>query len=163
MRFELLEGDLFGFLFECGVFPPPPPAPAPAPPCPPAPPVDSCAGWAGARGYTCAAHHCLSDGDKVSGHCGAGLCWNCPNGSTGACLPTNGTSARLCAPLGGACQTNHSRCSEAAAARCDAEPRCHAFALYKSGDGSTDTRAQFFEKGVAGLTVQKDWSAFTKQ
>ena len=119
----------------CGPNAPPPKRPPPAPPDPPG--EAGCASFAAAAGYTCAPRSCLSDGSKSPGHCGAGLC-------TGG-----GANSTLCAPLECAPYT---ACSEAAAARCDADARCHGFALFEqSWRGNS---AQFFGKGRAGLTPQ---------
>lgn len=120
-------------------------------PLPPAPPGAKCDTWQRASGYTCAAQHCLSDGRKQPGHCGEGLCASAMNATTG-----------LCAPL----QCNQSAykqsCPAAAAKQCDADPRCHGFALYKTP--WRETRAQFFRatEGAGGLTTQADWTAWTK-
>merc|ERR1740130_1300199 len=96
----------------------------------------------------CAANHCLSDGSKEPGHCGAGLCNDThSNATTG-----------LCAPL--QCNGGYKHgCPAAAAKQCDADPRCHGFALYKTP--WRETRAEFFTKGDSGLTSQADWTAFT--
>ena len=130
-----------------------PSAPGPPPPPPPPPPRPghggSCATFANvsALGYSCADNHCLSDGTKQPGHCGAGLC-------------TDGSTSALCALLdchGG----DYAACSTAAVGRCDAEPTCHGFALYhESWRGG---KAQFFGSGAGGLVSEVGgWSAYTK-
>lgn len=127
----------------CGPNAPPPLSPTP----PPSPPGSTtCDRWAslGDR-YACHSRSCLSDGRRVPEHCGQGLC---PDNST---LP-------LCLPLG--CSANYSHCPVAAAARCDADASCHGFALYETP--WRDCRAQFFGSGTSGLTVQAQWTAFTK-
>ena len=67
----------------------------------------------------------------------------------------------LCAPLRCAGAYRQS-CPAAAAKRCDADPRCHGFALYKAP--WRETRAEFFRAtaGVGALTAQADWTAWTK-
>ena len=136
--------------------PPVPPAP-PAPPAPPSPPVPpsppaaggSCQRFASVResGYSCADSSCLSDGAKQRGHCGQGLC-------------ADGSTSALCEPL--ACAGgNYSACSTAAAARCDAEPKCHGFALYHTP--WRGSRAQFFGSGASGVVAGvAGWTAYTK-
>jgi hypothetical protein len=121
-------------------------------PVPPHPnPGAGCATWGRTpSGYTCAAHHCLSDGPKQPSHCGAGLCSHAMNATTG-----------LCAPL--QCKQDDYKhgCPAAAAKQCDADPRCHGFALYKTPWRAM--RAEFFAtKGAGGLTSQVDWTAWTK-
>ena len=121
-----------------------------APP-PPAPPDAKCDTWQRTSGYTCAAQHCLSDGPMQPGHCGAGLCTGAMNTTTG-----------LCAPLKCNQSEYKQSCPAAAAKQCDADPRCHGFALYKTP--WRETRAEFFRatKGAGGLTTQADWTAWTK-
>jgi hypothetical protein len=119
--------------------PPPPPSPHP-------PPSGNCATWANVSArYACSGASCLSDGPRVSGHCGVGLC---PDNST---LP-------LCQPLN--CTSNYSTCPTMAATRCDAEPTCHGFALFDVP--WRENRAQFFASGASGLTPQGQWTAYTK-
>ena len=55
---------------------------------------------------------------------------------------------------------DYTDCSTAAAARCDADTRCHSFALFDTSWHGN--RAQFFAKGASGLTKCGGWSAFSK-
>ena len=135
----------------CGPGAPPPLHPPPPPPSPSPGPKGGCASWANVSDYNCAVHSCLSDDGTAAGRCGDGLCYS-------AGPPPVHANSSLCAPL--SCAT-YRDCSLVAASRCNADPRCHGFALY--GPPLHNGRAQLFASGSSGLVSVGGWTAFTKR